>query len=573
MTTILITSNADSGAGTLRQALTNASEGDTIALDPTLFPSGATIAISSLLPVASVSIQGTQTARITIDGQGSVGFFRFTSAASSLNFEHVDFVNGYRTTNAESPFYIYAANQSFAFTNCRFFGNTGFYSGFLRGISGATGATLSFHNCLAWNNTHTSASYSASVFTYQSNASPTIELIGCTFDTSGEIPFTNAGDYVKTDSLFNGVNSWNVDFDAAGFVDRSANDYRLTPGSSYLTGGTLTGDDFAGHERSGSIGAFDGSYVVANASGYTIAASMTCDYLILQTGGALNITGSDAILTVAKSAEIGAGSVNGPSGSWGFIFVPSGTQTSAATLSRSNIVAGSAGLVAISAVTTGVSWSATDSTLQVVIQTQTTGVFETIAQTAGTSYSTALAAGSTVRLFDGVTFLSTTVQDGGAPLAFHPYLYYAQTISVDSSPQYLIITEFLLMSQYYNSGETPVLFARVVNSATGAVVDPSTVSAISYTCYKRTFAWSQETREPVEGHEDVTIPTNAILSAVVPPSSDSRWTVDDVGYNFTFEPDTRTYPLFPTPGSYIILVTVRFSDANPAPIQYEITVN
>ena len=42
---VIVTSTADSGPGTLRQALANARSGDTITFDPTVFPPGAPVTI------------------------------------------------------------------------------------------------------------------------------------------------------------------------------------------------------------------------------------------------------------------------------------------------------------------------------------------------------------------------------------------------------------------------------------------------------------------------------------------------------------------------------------------------
>jgi hypothetical protein len=51
-TTFVVTSTADSGPGTLRQALQDAQRGDTITFDPAVFPPHApkTISVSSVLP-------------------------------------------------------------------------------------------------------------------------------------------------------------------------------------------------------------------------------------------------------------------------------------------------------------------------------------------------------------------------------------------------------------------------------------------------------------------------------------------------------------------------------------------
>ena len=75
--TIIVTSTADSGIGTLRQALLNAQSGDTITFDPTVFPPTApvTISVTSELPFVT---QGDLTidasnAGVTLDGSNVPG--------------------------------------------------------------------------------------------------------------------------------------------------------------------------------------------------------------------------------------------------------------------------------------------------------------------------------------------------------------------------------------------------------------------------------------------------------------------------------------------------------------------
>lgn len=586
MATIYFTSNADSGDGTLRDAMTNASDGDVIMPDPVAFANSGdiTISLSSGLPLASVSIVGSASQRILLDRQSGGYFFRITSSGHTLVFSYVDFTNGYRTTSNESPFYIASANTTVSFENCRFYGNVGAYSGFLRGVSGATSATIVFRNCLAWNNSHTNTSASASVFTYLSAAAPSIVLEGCTFDTDGEVPFTNPGSYTRTDCLFNGRNDWQIDFDTVGFVDRSASDYRLAPGSTYLTGGSLTGTDLLGHTRTGSIGAFDGSWIVAPA---TIAANTSADWIDVSASATLTFSGDDRILTVNRGIYSVGGTV--ASSSRGYLVIPSDATATGLTLT--NVVACYAGAGAsnLAATTSAITWSATDSAISVVLEQLVSGSWQTIAITAGTSYSTTLAVGSSVRLFDGVSFLTATVPDPGpgptpGELEFHPWGVYEQTITVqaatasamtaivDDAATYSTKTGFILMSSYYNEGETPVLFARITNSQTGAAITPSDVSSIEYTAYKVTSGWATQTKTAVTGHSAVPIDSSALLSSVVPPSQDPRWTADTVGYNFKFEPDSRTNPIFPTAGDYEIIVTIKFASANPLPIVYSISV-
>ena len=587
MAVLYFTSNADSGDGTLRAVMTDAADGDEIRPDPVAFANvgNITISLSSGLPLVSVSIVGSATQRIILDRQSGGYFFRVTSSGQTLSFHYVDFANGHRTTSNESPFYIASANTTVSFVNCRFYGNVGAYSGFLRGISGATGATLTFRNCVAYNNSHTNSSATASVFTFLSAADPEITLEGCTFDTDGEVPFTNPGAYTRTACLFNGRNDWQIDFDTVGFVDRTANDYRLAPGSAYLSGGSLTGTDILGHARSGSIGAYDGSWLVARAAGSaTVSASVTVDYCELASTGALTLAGSDVIVTVTKEASLASGA-SVSSTVHGYLVVPSGTSSTGVTLSNVVITSSGADALTFSATTTTLTWTATDSTKPVVLEYQNAGAWVTIAETTGTSYSYSLPAGTSVRLFDGVDFLIATVTPAPTPtpgaLDFHSWGVYDATITVEASvPYYTVIetarayettTEYILMSVYYNRGESPLLFARITDSATGAIIDPTSVSGITYTCYKLSSGWGIESRTPVTDHEDVTVPTTALLSALV--TDDNRWTVDSTGYNFIFEPDSRTAPIFPDAGEYVVVVTISFSNANPIPLSYNVSVN
>ena len=587
MATIYFTSNADSGDGTLREAITNANAGDVIQPDPVAFANSGdiTILLSSGLPLNSVSIVGSTTQRIILDRQANGYFYRITSSGQTLSFENVDFANGRRTTSNESPFYIGSANTSVSFINCRFYDNVGAYSGFLRGVTAATGATLTFRNCVAWNNSFTNSTYTADFFTFQSGANADISVIGCTFDCPN-IPFLNPNAVVKTDSLLGGSNDWNIDFSTVGFVDRSANDYRLAPGSAYLTGGTLAGSDILGHARTGSIGAFDGSWIVATGSA-TVSANQTVDWLDLGASAVLTLDGQDRILTVARGVYSVATGASVVSATNGFVVAPSADALANATLTNVVCAVAGAGASNLAATTTGISWSATDSTVSVVLQLQSGSTWTTIAQTAGTSYSTTLAGGSVVRLFDGVNFLTATVPVPPGPTPtdfdFHAWGVYDATITVDvgvpfltttqTAAVYKVATDFILMSQYFNRGETPVLFARIQNSETGQIISPSAVSSIVYTAYSKTVGWGTETRTTVEGHANVTVPNSAVLSALVPPTDDSRWTVDSTGYNFIFEPDSTVNPIFPNAGDYVVVVTINFTNANPLPISFDVSCN
>ena len=573
MATIYFTSNADSGDGTLRDAMTNASDGDIIAPDPTAFSglSEVVIALSSGLPLASVSIVGSPSQRIILDRQGSGYFFRVTTSGKTLAFSYVDFANGYRTTSSESPFYIGSANTTVTFDGCRFYNNVGAYSGFLRGVSGATGSTITFQNCVAWNNTHANSSYSASVFTYQSAADPTIELTGCTFDTAGEVPFLNPGSYTRTGCLFDGVNDWQVDFDTVGFVDRTNHDYRLALGSSYLTGGSLTGDDILGHLRTGSIGAYDGSWIVADA---IVSSDTTVDYLEISASGTLTLSGSDRILTVSKGVYFTSGGT-ATSSTRGYVVLPSGVSASALTLS--NVVAcySGAGATNLSADETGYSWSAENSSVAVVLEKKVGSAWTTVAQTSGTSYSETLSAGQHVRLFDGEIFLTATVSGSVADSGL--FYVVAEGMAIASNPDFNVWKTpkwevVKVQETTVRPFQSVALLARIQDAFVPNeyfLNDGENVDSVKYSCRRKSVKGYTAEWIEVTGHVNVSASTDSVLDSL---QTSAAWTADNIGYTFALTPDTTDAPLFSEEGKYQIVVTITPTDGNEIVIYFDFNV-
>jgi len=223
-----------------------------------------------------------------------------------------------------------------------------------------------------------------------------------------------------------------------------------------------------------------------------------------------------------------------------------------------------------------VTWDAVDPTISVLIERETESGWKTVAQTVGTSLPLYLPGTNVVRLFDGASFLTTTQTHLHAWLEYSPTITVATAtskpydVTTQTAKKYKITKGLIMASQYYNRGEAPLFFARVEDSETSAIVPSSSVTAISYTAYKVTTSWSNEVRTPVEGHENVAIDPAAYLDELV--DDDPRWTEDETGYNFVFEPDTTVNPIFPDGGRYVVVITIQFANANPAPISYEIEV-
>jgi hypothetical protein len=76
------TACAAAGVLCLRQAVEGAAEGDTITFDPTAFPAGTTIALTTPIEVrVPVTIQRPSGAAVTIESKGSEAFRRAPDAS------------------------------------------------------------------------------------------------------------------------------------------------------------------------------------------------------------------------------------------------------------------------------------------------------------------------------------------------------------------------------------------------------------------------------------------------------------------------------------------------------------
>ena len=599
MAIIYFTSNADSGDGTLRAAIADANDGDVITYDPAVFTSGPIViypATALITANKNLTYDGGELG-IVLDGQGA-NLSAVSLANVTVNI--INFTIKCLHRNQAAPVYLNDADGVLNLHRCRIVDNENRY---FTAVYANAGICNIYDSLLAGNNVTTSGNFGGGC---GAGANGAVNLYRSTVIYNTQNNLYGAARINRTDS-FVGLSPPTISGETPeeiGFINPPAADvislgswtegawenydFRLAPGSAYLTGAAYNpGDlDLLGHARAGSWGAFDGSWIVATGSA-TVSANQTVDWLDLAASAVLTLDGQDRILTVARgvySVATGAAVVSATNG---FVVAPAATDLANATLTNVVCAVSGAGASNLAATTTGISWSATDSTVSVVLQLQSGSTWTTIAQTAGTSYSTTLAAGSVVRLFDGVNFLTATVPVPPGPTPtdfdFHAWGVYDATITVDvgvpfltttqTAAVYKVATDFILMSQYFNRGETPVLFARIQNSETGQIISPSAVSSISYTAYSKTVGWGSETRTPVDGHENETVPNSAVLSALVPPSTDPRWTVDSTGYNFIFEPDSTVNPIFPNAGDYVVVVTINFTAANPLPISFDVSVN
>lgn len=405
--------NANSGDGTLRQSMSNSSAGDVIKYggDQT---GDIEVPLDSSLSPKDMEIRGSLSQRIILNGKGTIRFFGVTSSVS-MSFRYVDFKNG-KQTNTTAPFYVaaLAVTDTLTFDCCRFYGGNGYYSAFIQCAQAASKGTVNFTNCIGFNNTNTSSR--ASEIFASSAASVNINVTGCTFirtGSSASITNNGSGTLNVSNTLYDELSGF--DPTTAGFVDATNYDFRLTSSSSYLTGGSSTGTDYLGHARSGSVGAYDGSWYVGDNS-KVLSSNQTVYYAEFEGSSSIN---SDAILTVTKELSFRTSSVSSTTN--GYIVGPTGTDSTNATLTNVDLCLFSgAGISGFSASENGneadLSWTSTDSSKSVLVQRLSGSSYATLATTVGSTYvdSTHTSGDSdSYRIFDGQTILDAVISSTG----------------------------------------------------------------------------------------------------------------------------------------------------------------
>lgn len=419
MAVVYFTNNADDGAGSLRQALKDANEGDTVTYDPnaTWPTSDGPIAITLLSPLPSRSevLDGGER-RIVLDGQGSVQLINESSDVSET-IRNVDFKDGYKSDSA--PIYVsrLASGSTLAFENCRFYGGRGYYSGAVQLATANTAGNVVFKNCVAFDNRgNRSGTYP--VFLYVTSvATSTVLIEGSTIESnradSKPALGGTGGTVVSTNSLIDGYDD--VDFSAAGFVDYVNYDYRLTATSPYLTGGATTGADFLGHTRSGSVGAYDGSWFV----GGSVTANATVDYA----DGVATIA-DGVFLTALKGSTLASASTTG---GVGYLSAPSLGSTSLSNVRFAtyggDLSAISASVVLRNGLVTITSIGLVDCVEFKPLGSSSWTLLTGVSSVAG-SFQVPTDKGFYVRAFDGVQFVES---------AYVPRTYYLKTVSDDAN--------------------------------------------------------------------------------------------------------------------------------------------
>ena len=137
---------------------------------------------------------------------------------------------------------------------------------------------------------------------------------------------------------------------------------------------------------------------------------------------------------------------------------------------------------------------------------------------------------------------------------------------VAAEARWKVVKVYYPMSVNFNAGETPIFFARVVDSETQTPLISSDVSAISLTIYE----YSRNNIRSSEGTGYVPVSTTwTDVSLTVADVIDDTPTLDPrAGFapNLRFEPDTLTNNPFNTVGQYRAVFTITPVEGNKIPV-------
>jgi predicted outer membrane repeat protein len=198
--TITVTNTNDSGAGSLRQALADAVNGDTINFNPSL--NGQTIMLTNgeLLVTRNVAINGPGANMLAVDSNHASRLF-YIAAGKDVTISGLTISNGKVISDFGGG--IYNDNATLTLSSCTISGNTidfgiggGIYND---GVNG--GATLTVSNCTISGN---SAYFGGGIYNYVGTVTLTNTTLSGNYAESGGGAIRNEGTLTITNSTLSG---------------------------------------------------------------------------------------------------------------------------------------------------------------------------------------------------------------------------------------------------------------------------------------------------------------------------------------------------------------------------------
>ncbi len=310
--TFTVTNTANTGAGSLRQAVldSNAAAGsDTIVFDAS-FNSPQTITLASVITINpatgdSLTITGPGANLLTISGGNAVRIFTISTGDTTS-------ISGITFTQAVTG--AISNGGTLTVTNSTFNANTNSSGGAITGSS----VSLTVANCTFTNNTNTAPGVNgtggAAIF---SNAEPTV-ITNSTFTNNttmsggpGGAVYTSDGMMTINDSTFTGNTTTSTGQNSFGGAIAVQGDGRLTVNNSVLTGNSTTRTGGAIYYQPNSGG---GSLTINNSTISNNIANSDSD--ATGDGGGLFLTGTGSV-TITGSTISGNTSNTGSTGSTG----------------------------------------------------------------------------------------------------------------------------------------------------------------------------------------------------------------------------------------------------------------
>lgn len=272
MATLYITSTANTGTGTLRTLLANATAGDVIQPDPALFPKGTpcNVSLTATLSITkNLSIQGGQT-RLVINSTTYIAHGSSSSVPSYINYTDVDF-RGLTATSNGAIRCQYCKNHTFL--RCTFCGISGYTAPVC--VTYASLESATFQDCAFYGNRATQNSSNAGGAVYFNSATTAgkCSFIGCTMGANYRYYNSAYSNHNQSPTRINHVNTaaqmaeWKTPpastygYDTWTATAYQSMDPRPSSTASFKTGATSTSStvDLDGNPRktSGALGAYE----------------------------------------------------------------------------------------------------------------------------------------------------------------------------------------------------------------------------------------------------------------------------------------------------------------------------
>ena len=425
MAEIIVTSTADSGAGSLRQAIADAQDGDVILFDSAVFPTDETtvIFLSAQLSISkSVTIaagepdgNGDYTAGATVYRyvyrviDGASVKVTLHDGENPLPGETVYFEVVCRVAlNGQSSPRIMITGSSSRSGNCTIAGIA-----FIQGSSTSYGAGLysnyasvnTLKRC-AFSSCH-SGVYGGGIF---GNNTSSTTLIGCSFRLCTA---EKSGGAIAAGSSTS-ILLFSSSIDDCTAVEHGSAVYLYGSNTSEFDCVAINGQTYFLNSATLEISDSDLAEFVGVSTTSNLIVSGVTSRIANATIGAINVAiGDGSALSLTSTATIGAATF--ASEGRGYLATASGIDLSAATLTNVVPCEYGAGLTAFDAEidvnAASLTWTQTDSTKTILLEADSGSGFATLTQSAAGSYAFTATSPTTYKFlaFDGAQFYRKTV--------------------------------------------------------------------------------------------------------------------------------------------------------------------